>query len=262
MSSAPSILIQVSSKHNFQRHIVEGYGFVKLPTAPGTYEFNVKTWVPKGGIRSEMRNYFIGGAYRLHNLKSIEMPGDMGGASFLSKFGFRTETSGTIKVRMNIIAQGPPIATGEEENGSTGGLGDSQTLLSTQRNNNLDSILNRVRGSVNARQNVRAGITPSADPSKTSPSRNKQQTFTFNDSSSSSNQSLVGGGATGGGGKSEKQDDLIKRTAKMFTTTLDAGRAQEVLDRIRQRKEARESQQRAGGGGGAGPERGGMNATA
>jgi hypothetical protein len=255
MSSAPSLLIQVSSKHDFQRHIVEGYGFVKLPTTPGTYEMDVKTWVPKGGIRSEMRNYFIGGAYRLRNLKSIEMPSDMGGASFLSKFGFRTETSGTIKVRMNIIAQGPPMATGEDDASSSGGL--DALPLTMQRGNNIDSILSRVRSSVQARQSTKSfSLTPSgavADPTKTSPSRNRPKAFAFNETESSSNLNLGGGGGT------EKQDELIKRTSKMFASTLDTGRAQEVLDRIRQRKQAREQQQQQGGGG---EKMVGMNATA
>ena len=261
MSSAPSLLIQVSSKHEFQRHIVEGYGFVKVPTTPGAYEFNVKTWVPKGGIRSEMRNYFIGGAGRLHNLKSIEMPSDMGGASFLSKFGFRTESSGTIKVRMNIICQGPQPAAGEDDAGASGGM-DSTLLSTNNRNNNIDSILSRVRKTVNARSSIAPsgalGVAGGASPMRNRPVTGTAaggKMFTFAEGGSGSSKDLLAGGEGGSG--SEKQDELIKRTAKMFNSTLDAGRAAEVLDRIRQRKQARDQTHKGGGGGG-----GGMNATA
>ena len=140
MSGKPTLLFQLSSKHSFQRHVVEGYGYVKVPTQPGTYDMAVKCWVPRGGIRSEMRNFFIGGAYRLHDLRSVEMPPDMGGASFLSKFGFRTERSGTLNIRINVVAAGKPPAKSEDEEAAM-----ENTMSRTGVGSSIDDILSRVR---------------------------------------------------------------------------------------------------------------------
>ena len=138
-SQQPMMLFQVSSKHNFQRHIIEGYGYVKVPTKPGSYDFTVNTWVPVGGISSEVRNFFIGGAYKLHSLKSVVMSGKSGG-SFLSKFGFRTVKSGQLRIRMQVVAHKQPLAVTEEGSENSG-----EKTGGVDNRGSIDGILTRVR---------------------------------------------------------------------------------------------------------------------
>jgi hypothetical protein len=214
-SGKPSLLFQLSSKHTFQRHVVEGYGYTKVPTEPGTYEVKVKCWVPRGGVRSEMRNFFIGGAYRLHDLRSVEMPPDMGGASFLSKFGFRTERSGELTVRMNVAVAGAPMAVAEEDAGAEMG---GSTMKGTRGGvgSSIEDILSRVRSS----RTKEGGGKPM------SPMRRRSQ---FLEGGSMPVPDLAeeaekaGGGGGGGGG--ERMDPK--------------GSTADVLERVRARRAAR-----------------------
>ncbi|GMH49020.1 hypothetical protein TL16_g00424 [Triparma laevis f. inornata] len=221
MNSAPTLLFQVSSKHAFQRHIIEGYGYVKIPTTPGTYELNVKMWVPRGGIRSEMRNFFVGGAYRLHDLRSIEMPSDMGGATFLSKFGFRTEKSGSLKVRINAVTHRKPMETADD--GSD--MGNSQTL--NQGRSTVDDILSRVRTNRNMAAS-RGGRNQAQTP--VSPLRRRSQMmdkFTFSETDT---------GTQGSAASEKDKDDSV---AFPYKTAPSGGSTADVLAKVRARRAAR-----------------------
>jgi len=220
MSSAPSILFQLSSKHAFQRHIIEGYGFVKIPTTPGNYETDVKLWVPRGGIRSEMRNFFIGGAYRLHDLRSIEMPADMGGASFLSKFGFRTEKSGTLKIRMSVAAQAEPVVS--SDGSIDGDLGRSQTL---NGRSTVEDILTRVRN--NRKMGIKTSTKAGSAKAPLSPLRRR---------------SLLMDQKSGGGGGGAFFDEPSLSTESTGDNTYGSksmGSSADILARVRARKAER-----------------------
>merc|ERR1711865_1363450 len=73
---------------------------------PGTYEIDVHTWKPRGSIRDRMSDYFLGGARHLAdhvNYSAHPNPADRG--PFLNKYGFVTETSGKIRIRVNVVMQ-------------------------------------------------------------------------------------------------------------------------------------------------------------
>lgn len=50
------------------------------------------------------QDFFVGGAHRLHDPRYASKPGSFRG-TFLSRFGFRTETSGTLRVRLHLAEQ-------------------------------------------------------------------------------------------------------------------------------------------------------------
>lgn len=50
------------------------------------------------------QDFFVGGAHRLHDPRYASKPGRFKG-SFLSRFGFRTETSGTVRLRLHLVEQ-------------------------------------------------------------------------------------------------------------------------------------------------------------
>ncbi|CAN0494237.1 unnamed protein product, partial [Ectocarpus sp. 8 AP-2014] len=89
------ILLAVSSLDGLARHRVEGYGYVPFPRQPGAHELHIRTWRP---------DFFVGGAHRLHDPRYASKPGSFRG-TFLSRFGFRTETSGTLRVRLHLAEQ-------------------------------------------------------------------------------------------------------------------------------------------------------------
>eukprot|EP00731_Ephydatia_muelleri_P023322 Em0015g905a len=100
----PWVLIQVASLDYWERHRVEGYGFLNLPNAPGKYEFTVHTWRPCGSVRDKMARYFVGGVAEIADISYITKPQDFEG-THLSKYGFRTQSSGSVTLTFNIVHQ-------------------------------------------------------------------------------------------------------------------------------------------------------------
>ncbi|XP_065833622.1 tectonic-like complex member MKS1 isoform X2 [Oscarella lobularis] len=101
----PRIYFQVVSLDLWERYRTEGYGYVHVPHSAGAYQENVSTWRPLGhGRLSELRRFFVGGAPELDDsayvYKSVGFDG-----SHLSRYGFRTETCGSLTVRMHVAAQ-------------------------------------------------------------------------------------------------------------------------------------------------------------
>ena len=73
----------------------------------GNYEnISVDTWRPvKNGPSTEMRRYFIGGTPELEDLAYCGTPASSSDEPILSRYGFKTVSSGTIKLRFGILHQ-------------------------------------------------------------------------------------------------------------------------------------------------------------
>mmetsp|Transcript_71473 Transcript_71473/g.201696 ORF Transcript_71473/g.201696 Transcript_71473/m.201696 type:complete len:346 (-) Transcript_71473:1823-2860(-) len=116
MMATPLVLFQVSSVHSFERHRIQGYGYARLPVAAGSKEAEISTWRPAGDFSSQLADFFVGGANRLSDLRYIAHPpasGQQGHASstrFLSKFGFLTQSSGKVRVRVHAMEHRAPPA--------------------------------------------------------------------------------------------------------------------------------------------------------
>ncbi|CAH1802231.1 unnamed protein product, partial [Owenia fusiformis] len=101
----PMLYLEVLSLDSWQRYRTEGYGYVKLPTIPGTTTATVNCWRPLGDTRSgELRRFFIGGSPELEDPTYSGIPTSFEG-NILSKFGFTTATTGEVSVRFNSIQQ-------------------------------------------------------------------------------------------------------------------------------------------------------------
>jgi len=114
----PYLLIQVNSVDSWQRHRIEGYGFVRLPTDPGYHEIEVDTWRPRGSLKTEIFSFFLGGSIRIMKLEelirtryideevfSIVHFNHQGRADVVNRFGLETEDSGKVRVNLNICYQ-------------------------------------------------------------------------------------------------------------------------------------------------------------
>ncbi|XP_055983732.1 tectonic-like complex member MKS1 [Sorex fumeus] len=101
----PVLYCEVLSLDSWQRYRVEGYGAVVLPTTPGSHTLTVPTWRPlEPGTVAELRRFFIGGSLELEDISYVRIPGTFKGQR-LSRFGLRTETTGTVTFRLHCLQQ-------------------------------------------------------------------------------------------------------------------------------------------------------------
>ncbi|XP_017717090.1 PREDICTED: Meckel syndrome type 1 protein isoform X2 [Rhinopithecus bieti] len=101
----PVLYCEVLSLDFWQRYRVEGYGAVVLPATPGSHTLTVSTWRPvELGMVAELRRFFIGGSLELEDLSYVRIPGSFKG-EHLSRFGLRTETTGTVTFRLHCLQQ-------------------------------------------------------------------------------------------------------------------------------------------------------------
>ncbi|XP_014677032.1 PREDICTED: Meckel syndrome type 1 protein-like [Priapulus caudatus] len=101
----PQLYIEVLSLDSWHRYRTEGYGYITLPTSPGCRMETLNTWRPVGhSIRDELRRFFVGGSPELEDPTYVSVPSTFEGAH-LSKFGFKTESTGSVTIRINTIQQ-------------------------------------------------------------------------------------------------------------------------------------------------------------
>ncbi|XP_050181562.1 tectonic-like complex member MKS1 [Myiozetetes cayanensis] len=101
----PVLYFEVLSLDFWQRYRVEGYGSLVLPASPGAHVLTIPTWRPvELGTVAEMRRFFIGGSPELEDLSYVRVPSTFKGKR-LSRFGFRTETTGSVTFRLHCLQQ-------------------------------------------------------------------------------------------------------------------------------------------------------------
>ena len=68
----PYLLFQVNSVDSWNRHRIEGYGFLRLPLEPGYHKgIEVDTWRPRGSLATEIHSFFLGGSVRVLKLEEL-----------------------------------------------------------------------------------------------------------------------------------------------------------------------------------------------
>jgi hypothetical protein len=98
----------VNSKDDWNRHRVEGYGFLRLPIEPGYHTLEVETWRPRGSITTEIHSFFLGGSMRLMKLEELIRTRHLdenGHTDIVNRFGLETEDAGKIQININICYQ-------------------------------------------------------------------------------------------------------------------------------------------------------------
>ncbi|XP_005141786.3 tectonic-like complex member MKS1 isoform X2 [Melopsittacus undulatus] len=101
----PVIYFEVLSLDFWQRYRVEGYGSLVLPASPGVHNLTIPTWRPvELGTVAELRRFFIGGSPELEDITYVRTPSTFKGER-LSRFGFRTETTGSVTFRLYCLQQ-------------------------------------------------------------------------------------------------------------------------------------------------------------
>ncbi|PNW74559.1 hypothetical protein CHLRE_12g495350v5 [Chlamydomonas reinhardtii] len=102
----PAMFFQVCTLDKLNRYTSQGYGWLALADAgvPGAATHRVKTWRPLGTIRDKRNEFFVGGSAELNDLAYLTTPSGFNGR-ILNKYGFKTESVGALKVRLNTVAQ-------------------------------------------------------------------------------------------------------------------------------------------------------------
>ncbi|KAF6738221.1 Meckel syndrome type 1 protein [Oryzias melastigma] len=101
----PVIYFKVLSLDFWQRYRTEGYGYLLFPATPGKHTMTCHTWRPiQTGTVSAMRRFFIGGSAELEDHSYVRIPGTFKGDR-LSRFGFCTETTGSVTFNLHCIQQ-------------------------------------------------------------------------------------------------------------------------------------------------------------
>ncbi|ORY49870.1 hypothetical protein BCR33DRAFT_762970 [Rhizoclosmatium globosum] len=100
----PKIFFEVCSMDNWDRSLVLGYGYVDIPKEPGCYDLNVTTWKPLVSPTNQLKSILVGGSAELDDITYDYIPFGHRGPKLI-KYGFQTESSGTINFKMNLIHQ-------------------------------------------------------------------------------------------------------------------------------------------------------------
>mmetsp|Transcript_29901 Transcript_29901/g.21652 ORF Transcript_29901/g.21652 Transcript_29901/m.21652 type:complete len:128 (+) Transcript_29901:454-837(+) len=108
MDKRPYLLFQVNSVDDWNRHRIEGYGFLRLPVDPGYHTLEIETWRPRGSLNSEIHSFFLGGSIRIMKLEELirtKYLDETGQADIVNRFGLETENSGKLTINLNICVQ-------------------------------------------------------------------------------------------------------------------------------------------------------------
>uniref|UniRef100_A0A4W6DDB5 MKS transition zone complex subunit 1 n=1 Tax=Lates calcarifer TaxID=8187 RepID=A0A4W6DDB5_LATCA len=101
----PVLYFKVLSLDSWQCYRTEGYGYLLFPAMPGKHTITCHTWRPlQTGTVSALRRFFIGGSPELEDHSYVRIPGTFKGER-LSRFGFCTETTGSVTFNLHCIQQ-------------------------------------------------------------------------------------------------------------------------------------------------------------
>ncbi|XP_015114483.1 Meckel syndrome type 1 protein [Diachasma alloeum] len=100
----PQVLIAAASLDKWTRYRIEGYAAQPLPSAPGRYSYDLKTWRPVAGFVNTLRRFFTGGTAELEDLTYCGIPQGENGP-IVNKSQLKVVPGGFIDVEMNVVQQ-------------------------------------------------------------------------------------------------------------------------------------------------------------
>ncbi|XP_077509938.1 tectonic-like complex member MKS1 isoform X2 [Amblyomma americanum] len=111
---AGQLFLEVLSLDSWSRLRLEGYAYCDLLAVPGQQELLLRTWRPLcRSLTAHMRRFFTGGDTQLDDLVAVGPPPSASGwgegaqerCKRLSRYAIQTESSGTVKVFLNVVRQ-------------------------------------------------------------------------------------------------------------------------------------------------------------
>ncbi|VDN18791.1 unnamed protein product [Gongylonema pulchrum] len=93
----PSINLQIWHHDEFGRQNLHAYGTVFLPVSPGEHQIKCYTCRPKGSLREEMVQHFLGGGLLLTGESSTRL--------LEENAKLRTVSMGIVQLRLSVITK-------------------------------------------------------------------------------------------------------------------------------------------------------------
>ena len=85
---------EVYHQDDFGRNELYGYGFIHIPTSPGTHDIECVTWRPAGTYREQIKQYFVGGAPQLRNPDMVQSA---------ERYTLNTVAMGKVHLQLGVI---------------------------------------------------------------------------------------------------------------------------------------------------------------
>mmetsp|Transcript_49762 Transcript_49762/g.128022 ORF Transcript_49762/g.128022 Transcript_49762/m.128022 type:complete len:615 (-) Transcript_49762:310-2154(-) len=101
LRNMPQVFFQVCSYDFWDRVRLHGYGYWEVPKRPGYYDVTIPCWRPQPSLGEQVREFYVGGAKELQDIRFVALPVSSS-QKRLSKFGFNTEGTGEIHIRMSV----------------------------------------------------------------------------------------------------------------------------------------------------------------
>ncbi|XP_036355391.1 Meckel syndrome type 1 protein homolog [Octopus sinensis] len=134
LPSLPILYIEVLSMDSWHRYRTEGYTHYVIPSQTGVHKETLNCWRPTGvSVLAELRRFFIGGSPELEDPTYTGVPSTFQG-NHLSKFGFRTETTGTVNLRLNVMMQSKALSDQKASSKASSNIMQSLGLNTLQSN--------------------------------------------------------------------------------------------------------------------------------
>ncbi|XP_060586854.1 tectonic-like complex member MKS1 [Ruditapes philippinarum] len=152
----PTIMIEVLSLDTWNRFRTEGYTYLTIPGQPGKHKERLHCWRPTGtSMTSQLRRFFIGGSPELEDPTYSAIPSTFTG-THLSKFGFKTETTGSVDVNLNVMMQSRAFREKKASKQSLSSLLEALGINAVQQNitNVLDAFKKARQRMLNARESA------------------------------------------------------------------------------------------------------------
>ncbi|RUS73011.1 hypothetical protein EGW08_019217 [Elysia chlorotica] len=135
----PRLMVEVGAFDSWSRHYTEGYSYFQLPAKPGIHMEKAHCWRPVGNsVFDNLRRFFTGGTPEIEDPTYVAVPSTFDG-KFLSKFGFRTQSTGTVMARFNVMLQSRTFMESKANKRSLGSLLESLGITAMQAN--ITSVL-------------------------------------------------------------------------------------------------------------------------
>ncbi|XP_005107275.1 Meckel syndrome type 1 protein [Aplysia californica] len=135
----PRLMVEVGALDSWYRHFLEGYSYFQLPAKPGVHIEKAHCWRPTGNsVVNNLRRFFTGGSPEVEDPSYAAVPSTFDG-TYLSKFGFSTQSTGTVTARFNVVLQSRTFMESKANKRSLGTL--LETLGITAMQANITSVL-------------------------------------------------------------------------------------------------------------------------
>ena len=197
----PTLKVQVYSIGGwFGRHRLEGYGYAHLSDkAMGLTDVVVDTWRPVGSISSKVNDFFLGDSVRLKDHTFVDTISKISPA--VNKFGVLTESSGSVRLRYQVIVTDPRTVKKDGEDGETVGLTARNERGQLKAKRTVEDILNSFRSSMSGPAAVSSLLQTGISTSFSGGSASRLSKGGSSSSSSSSSAGLKGITGSRDGGK-------------------------------------------------------------